>query len=147
MNDKWQRRFMSIAEEVATWSKDPSTKVGAIIVSKDKRILATGYNGFPAGVEDTLERLNDRNEKYLFTIHAEMNAILNAVKFGINISNSWLFVSGLPVCDNCAKHIVQSGIETVVMKKYEKTQTKRWQESTDKANKIFQSSKILTKYI
>ena len=75
---KWDIRFVRIAKEVAEWSKDPSTQVGAIAV-KNRKIIATGYNGFPKGIEDIRTRLHDRELKLKFTVHAEKNMIYNAV--------------------------------------------------------------------
>lgn len=75
---KWDRHFIRIAREVASISKDPSTKVGVVLV-KNRRIIGTGYNGFPEGIADTPERLNDRPTKYKLMLHAEENAIANCI--------------------------------------------------------------------
>ena len=75
--DNWDKRFLDLAEHVAGWSKDPSTQVGCVIVNDKRVVVGLGYNGFPRGVEDTPERLNDRPTKYLMVQHAEVNAILN----------------------------------------------------------------------
>lgn len=112
-NDKWDVRFMSIARQISTWSKDPSTQVGAVCV-RDRRILSTGYNGFPCGVDDRSDRLSDRQTKYELTVHAEMNAIYNAVHHGISLDGATLYVYGLPICSECAKGVIQSGIRRVV---------------------------------
>ena len=111
-NNKWDYRFMNIAREISTWSKDPSTRVGAVCV-RNRRILSTGYNGFPHGVSDN-ERLNDRLVKYQLTVHGEMNAIYNAVHHGISLNDSSLYVYGLPICSECAKGVIQSGVRHVV---------------------------------
>ena len=115
INSKWDIRFMRLAKEVSTWSKDPSSKIGAVIVNDRRRILATGYNGFPEGIEDTEERLNNREEKYPRIIHAEMNALLNALKNGVSVEGATLYVYGLPVCPDCTKSVIQSGIKRIVM--------------------------------
>jgi len=73
--NKWDYRFIKLAKEIASWSKDPSTKVGAIAVN-DKRIIATGYNGFPKGIEDSNNRLSDRETKLAFMVHAEKKSNL-----------------------------------------------------------------------
>lgn len=112
---KWDERFLRTAKEISTWSKDPSTQVGAIIVNDDRRILATGYNGFPRGIDDSVERLEDRENKYKFIVHAEMNAIYNATYNGISLNGSTLYVWGLPVCSECAKGVIQVGIKKIVM--------------------------------
>src|SRR6056300_1094742 len=75
---KWDQRFMDMAMMISTWSKDPSSKIGAVIVNDERRILATGYNGFPRGIADYEERLNNREEKLDRIIHGEMNALMNA---------------------------------------------------------------------
>ena len=114
-DQKWIKRFMHLTSEIAKWSKDPSRKIGAIIVGNYKQIISQGYNGFPRGVNDSDERYQDRETKYKFVVHAEMNAILNALYNGSSVKGSTIFVSGLPVCNECAKAIIQAGIKKVVM--------------------------------
>src|SRR5450759_3287372 len=77
VSDKWDRRFIELARFVADWSKDPSTKVGAVIVRPDRTVAALGYNGFPRGVLDHSERYDHRPTKYEMVVHAELNSILN----------------------------------------------------------------------
>ena len=112
MNDwpTWDRRFMRVAEEVATWSKDPNTKVGAVIVNLGGKILAAGYNGFPRGVDDNPARYEDRDAKYAFVVHAELNAILNSAD---SLRDTILYVTLSP-CRECAKAIIQAGIKMVI---------------------------------
>lgn len=110
MKTDWDRRFLDLADHIAQWSKDPSTKVGAVIVNKDKQILSVGYNGFPRGVEDRQERYNEREMKYLFVAHAERNAMDNAFT---DIRGSTLYTSLCP-CNECAKSIIQRGITRVI---------------------------------
>lgn len=107
---KWDRRFMDLAMHVADWSKDPSTRVGSVIVAPDRRIVSLGYNGFPRGVTDSDERLNDRPTKYAFVAHAERNALDNA---DINMRGCTLYVTLQP-CADCTKSIIQKGITKVV---------------------------------
>lgn len=106
---------MRLAREISTWSKDPSSKIGAVIVNNDRRILATGYNGFPRGIKDTAERLNDREQKYPRIIHAEMNALMNALYSGVSVKDATIYVYGLPVCSECTKSVIQAGISRVVI--------------------------------
>ena len=111
----WDDYFMGVSLLAAERSKDPSTQVGACIVSDDNRILSTGYNGFPQGCSDDLFPWN-RDEsagetKYNFVVHAELNAILNAG--GKSLVGSRIFVSLFP-CHECAKAIIQSGVKEVV---------------------------------
>lgn len=109
--DSWDLRFLGLARYVASWSKDPSTKVGACIVDRFNRIISLGYNGFPRGVPDRKSLLFDRVEKHKRTIHAEMNAILFAEKSVLgDILYTWPFMP----CARCASMIIQSGIARVV---------------------------------
>lgn len=107
----WDYRFLELAEHVATWSKDPSRKVGAVIVNDKRRIVSVGYNGFPAGLEDTDTRLLDRDTKYKFMQHAERNAIENASV--ASFEGCTLYSTLLP-CIECAKSIVSKEIRRVV---------------------------------
>lgn len=106
---------MRLAREVSSWSKDPSSKIGAVIVNDKRRILATGYNGFPEGIEDTHDRLHNREEKYPRIIHGEMNALLNALKNGVSVEGATIYVYGLPICPDCTKSIIQAGIKRIVV--------------------------------
>lgn len=115
VNSKWDTRFMKLAREIASWSKDPSSKIGAVIVNDDRRILATGYNGFPKGIEDTEERLNDREQKYPRIMHAEMNALMHALHSGVSVKDATIYVYGLPVCPECTKSIISAGIKRIVI--------------------------------
>ena len=117
--NKWDRRFMEQAKLIASWSKDPSSKIGAVIVNDERRILATGYNGFPRGISDSEERLNNRDEKYPRIIHAEMNALMNALYNGVAVKDATLYVYGLPICPDCTKCVIQAGIKRVVLPNYE----------------------------
>lgn len=108
----WDIKFLKSAKLNSTFSKD-KTKVGAVI-ALNKHILTMGYNGFPSRIMDKPERLNHKETKLKYTIHAEMNCILQAVKYGININGGSLYVFGLPPCLECSKHIVASGIDKVV---------------------------------
>lgn len=104
---------MDVARLVAAWSKDPSTKCGAVIANPDRTIVSTGFNGLPRGVEDREEILNDRELKYQCTIHAEENAILNAVTKDV-LRGCSIYVHPIPPCSNCAARIIQAGITRVV---------------------------------
>jgi dCMP deaminase len=138
MIDKWDNRFLEIAKNVSEWSKDPSSKVGAVIV-KDRRIISQGYNGFPKGIKDD-ERLNIKEEKYPRIVHAELNAILNAAKNGVSTEGSTLYVYGLPICCDCAKSIIQSGISKVVIENYKVVET--WGESWKFSKDMFDEVEI-----
>jgi len=91
---EWDQRFLDLAKQISTWSKDPSKKVGAVAVGKNKEILAQGYNGFPRGINDSFTRLHDREEKYKYIVHAEMNVIYNACHNGVSLHGSTIYVYG-----------------------------------------------------
>lgn len=132
---------MQIAREVRTWSKDPSTKVGAVIVHPATRVIqATGYNGFPRGVLDSEDRLNDRDVKLAFTCHAELNAILNAARCGVQIDGSTLYCCGLPPCIGCAKAIIQAGIRRVVVETL--VAPERWRGECDIALNLLREASV-----
>lgn len=104
---------MAIAKDVASWSKDPNTQVGAVAVGDKGQILSQGYNGFPRGILDCESRLSDRETKYKYVVHAEMNVIYNATYSGVSLNESRLYVYGLPVCNECCKGIIQVGVKEV----------------------------------
>lgn len=112
---KWDEYFMGIALLSAERSKDPSTCVGACIVSDDNKILSVGYNGMPIGCSDDefpWERNGEAlNTKYLYVCHAEMNAILNYT--GTHMKNSKLYVTLFP-CNECTKALIQKGIKEII---------------------------------
>lgn len=111
----WSKRYLNLAKMVSSWSKDPSTKVGSVIVGEKGQILSQGYNGFPRGIEDSNERLDNREVKYKYIVHSEMNAIYNASLNGTSLKGATIYVHGLPVCSECAKGIIQVGIKKVVL--------------------------------
>lgn len=107
---KWRRRYYALASHVAQWSKDPRTKVGAVVIGEDPRNLTVGYNGFPSGIADTQERLDDPPVKYKLMQHAERNALDNA-RFDLR---GGAIVSTMFPCVECAKTIISRGIACVV---------------------------------
>lgn len=110
LTEKWDKRFVALAEHIAGWSLDPSTKVGAVIVDNKKRIVSVGFNGFPRGIADDA-RLTDKTEKYEHIIHAEINALTFAQR---DLTGCTLYVWPLPPCARCATQIIQNGIRRVV---------------------------------
>ena len=144
---KWDIRFLKLAKEISTWSKDPSSKIGAVVVNDDRRILATGYNGFPRGIEDSDERLNDREEKYPRIIHAELNALMNALYSGVSVKGATLYVYGLPICSDCTKSVIQSGIKRVVLSP-PYLAPEKWRESWEKLSEpMFKEAGVKIRYI
>ncbi len=132
---KWDERYLALAREVATWSKDPSTQVGAVTVGGKKEVLSQGFNGFPRGIDDSEARYNDRQTKYKFVVHAEMNAIYNATYSGTSLDGATLYVYGLPICSECAKGIIQVGIKKVVIEKSKELDN--WNESLELSRAMF----------
>lgn len=109
----WDDRFMQLALHVAGWSKDRSTKVGAIIVGPDNLLRSIGYNGFPRGVDDDVEGRHNRPLKYRWTEHAERNAIFNAARTGTALAGCRMYLPWFP-CMDCARAIVQAGIVELI---------------------------------
>ena len=119
----WHQHFMSLAYLIAWKSKDPSTKVGAVIVTREHSILSTGYNGLPRGCRDDLPERNERPIKYAWYEHAERNAIYNsAMVGGSSLLGTTMYTPGLP-CVDCMRGIIQSGIALVITHK-------EWREET-----------------
>ena len=145
LTEKWDQRFLRTAREISTWSKDPSTQVGAVVVNDDRRILATGYNGFPRGIEDTSDRLDNRPEKHKYVVHAEMNAIYNATYNGISLNGGTLYVWGLPVCSECAKGVIQVGIKRIIMP--DKDYPEFWLESFKQSSSMFIEAGVKYKFV
>ena len=113
MSEKWDRRFLELASHISTWSKDPSTKVGCVVVGEDREIRSTGFNGFPRGIEDDAERLEDRAQKYPLICHAEENAIMHAARIGISLKSNTAYVTW-PPCSRCTRSLIQAGVSEVV---------------------------------
>lgn len=131
----WDQRFLLDARHHSSHSKDPSTKVGAIF-ARNNNILSIGWNGFPRGIEDREDRLNNREVKYRYVVHAEMNGIYNATRNGISLEGSTLYVYGLPVCNQCSLGVIQVGVSRVVMQ-YGRAGADRWTESCSQAIENF----------
>lgn len=133
----WDSRFQRLARMVATWSKDPSTQTGCVIV-KDNRVISMGFNGFPSGIEDSYERLNDREVKYKYVLHAEANALLSSP---VPLQGATAYVTLMP-CSNCALQLVQAGIKRVVVPPTSKDHLSRWKESFDLSKSILEEAGV-----
>jgi dCMP deaminase len=133
--------YLELAKNIANWSKDPSTQVGAVAVGKHGQILAQGYNGFPRGIIDSEERLNTRELKYRYTVHGEMNCIYNAALNGTSLDGSDMYVYGLPVCSECAKGIIQIGVKRVFACYPEKV-SQKWAESGALTSEMFNETGV-----
>ena len=113
VSEKWDRRFLELAKHISEWSKDPSTKVGCGVVGADREVLSTGFNGFPRGIEDDLDRLEDRDRKYPLICHAEENAIMHAARIGVSLKGNTAYVTW-PPCSRCTRSLIQAGLNEVV---------------------------------
>jgi dCMP deaminase len=108
---KWDLRFIELAKHISFWSKDPSTRVGAVVVDKKNRVLSLGYNGFPRGVQDTPERLDNRDVKYSMVVHAEINALIFAAQ---PLEGATLYLWPFLSCSQCTSIIINTGVKRVV---------------------------------
>jgi dCMP deaminase len=126
MND-WTKRWFDMADHYAEWSKDKSTKVGCVIVGSANQILAAGYNGFPRGIDDNVSARHERPVKYMWTEHAERNAIYNAARTGVSLLGSTMYVPWTP-CADCARAIIQAGISDLHTV-WDPDAPERWRES------------------
>lgn len=120
----WDTRFVELADVVAGWSKDPSTKVGCVIVRPDRTIASVGFNGFPRGVSDDEALYADRDIKIPRVIHAETNAVLNAHE---PVRGCTAYVTH-PPCMSCTGILIQAGISTIVWKHPSEAMKSRWGE-------------------
>jgi len=129
MSEKWDQRFLDLAAHIAAWSKDPSTKVGCIVVGEDREIRSTGFNGFPRGIADDAERLENREIKYPLICHAEENAIMHAARVGVSLRGCVAYVTW-PPCTRCARSLIQAGVVEVVYPSAAEV-PERWQADFD----------------
>jgi dCMP deaminase len=134
-NYKWDLRFLDLAKLVSTWSKDPSTKVGAVITDHENRVVSIGYNGFPKNINDD-DRLDDRDIKYKVIVHGEMNAILFANK---SLEYCTLYTYPFMPCPRCASMIIQTGIRRVVSYN---NMPDRWKDEFTISQSLFKESGI-----
>lgn len=141
MASKWQQRFYQMAQLVSSWSKDPSTQVGAVIAEQN-RIVSVGFNGYPHGISDSAET-DDREMKYLKTLHAEENAILFAKR---NLDGCEIWVTHFP-CPNCAAKIIQTGIKGVHSPKPDGEFLLRWQDKIKISQDMFNQAGIALNWL
>lgn len=134
--EKWDKRFLGMAQFVSTWSKDPSTRVGAVITDGNKKIVSLGYNGLPQWVEDDENILLNREEKYKYIIHAEVNAILQANR---DVFAGTIYTYPFLTCPQCASMIVQAGIMRVVSYK---CVDERWIPRIEDSKKLLEMANI-----
>lgn len=142
--EKWDLRFCELAKFVSGWSKDPNAQVGAVVFSKRGGDISIGYNGFPMGVEDSAERLDDQELKLELVVHAEQNALIAA---GSRAQGSTLYVWGKPICARCAGSIIQAGVKRVVALSPETgDQTSKWARSGKYSSQMFAEAGVQMDY-
>jgi dCMP deaminase len=135
----WDFRFLELAKFISNWSKDPSTKVGAVIVDKNNHIVSVGYNGFPRNIKDD-DRLQNRETKYQIIVHGEINAILSANK---SVEGCTLYTVPFEPCPRCAGLIIQSGIIRIVAPQ---NTNSRWEEDFIVSRQLFKEADIEVQY-
>ena len=135
---RWDIRFLDMAQLVSTWSKDPSTKVGAVIVDTNNRVVSVGYNGFSKGISDDI-RLDNRETKYKMIVHAECNALLFAQRSLVECA---IYTYPFMPCPKCASMIIQSGISRIVS--YVNTD-ERWEQEFQLSRTILKEADVFVK--
>lgn len=133
---RWDKRFLDMAALVASWSKDPSTQVGAVIVNSGRRVVSVGYNGFPVGISDD-KRLDNRESKYKMVVHAECNALLFASG---KIVDCTIYTYPFMPCPQCASMIIQSGLGRVVSYV---TTNDRWSDDFKLSREMFKEASVM----
>jgi dCMP deaminase len=143
MNSKWHSRFLKLAHEIASWSKDNSSKVGSVIVDDDRTPRSFGYNGFPRGVDDNVPERQNRPLKIKFSTHAEQNALNHCAKHGIAVDGCTIFVTHHP-CDSCSRSIIGSGIKTVIVDEasLKSEFAERWKDDIAVAQTMFKEAGV-----
>jgi dCMP deaminase len=131
--------MMGLAENISSWSKDPSSQVGCVIARPDGTIASVGYNGLPRDVDDTVERLSDRAVKYSMTVHAEANAIVHAHQ---RLDGCTAYTFPFPPCAPCAALLIQAGISRVVSPAPHFGATVRWGDSFMLAMEMFNEAAV-----
>jgi dCMP deaminase len=134
---KWELRYLEMAKLVSTWSKDPSTKVGSVIVDSDNTVISVGFNSLPRRIQDTDQRLNNRDIKLKMIIHAEINAIITAKR---PLTGATIYTYPFMSCSQCAGMIIQSGICRHISYK---TNNERWKDSFDLALEMFDEARVI----
>jgi dCMP deaminase len=145
MSAKWDRRFLDLAAHIATWSKDPSTKVGCVLVGADREIRSTGFNGFPRGIRDDEERLQNRAKKYPLICHAEENAIMHAARIGMTLKNCVAYVTW-PPCSRCARSLIQAGVAEIVYPEGCEVPA-RWKEDFDTSHEMLEEAGVAVRSV
>lgn len=145
-NNKWSSHWLRVAFVLSEVSKDPSTKVGCVIIGKNNEVLSTGYNGLPRGADDEVEERLVRPEKLLWFEHAERNAIYNAARVGIPLEGSTAYSTLCP-CMDCARGLIQSGIKRVVCPQPDLEKYSLWADQFKKAEQLYEECRVNLEYV
>ena len=138
----WVEYFYNIAEQVKEKSKDERTKIGAVIVGKDKEIVSTGYNSFPRGIDDWKPERQERPEKYFWFEHAERNAIYNAARIGVSTKGCTMYLTcGIP-CADCARAIINAGISRIFVMRGGGAKSQKWKDSAERSLEMFDEAGV-----
>lgn len=139
---EWNEYFMMLVHAISMKSKDESTHIGALVVDDSNRILATGYNSFPSGINDTVSERQVRPYKYYWFEHAERNCAYSAAKNGISLDGATMYTNGVP-CVDCGRAIVQSGIKKVVYSEaWNGSNSDHWSEEAKITKELFDEAGI-----
>jgi len=140
---KWHYRFLDMAALVASWSKDPSTKCGAVIVRPDKTVASVGFNGFPKGCSDEDWLYENRELKYSRVVHAEQNALLLAGE-SVQGYTMYTYPKGYgPSCDRCSAHVIQAGITRIVHYGVDEDDfASRWKEACERGLDMYKEAGV-----
>jgi len=139
---KWDLRFLKMAYLVASWSKDPSTKTGAVIVRPDLTVASVGFNGFPTRMQDKPEWLASENretEKYPRMVHCEVNAVLHAKE---SVAGYTLYTVPFASCERCAVQMIQAGLDRFVFPEPSADLLSRWSDSLDRTKSYLNEANI-----
>lgn len=141
MSERWTGYFLGMAAHAATLSKDPSTRVGAVLVGPDREVRATGFNGLPRGLVDSPARLHDRELKLHLVVHAELNALLSAARIGTSARGCTMYITH-PPCAACAAAMVQAGVARVVHRAPDPPMVERWRRSLELGQVVLEEAGV-----
>lgn len=141
----WDHYFMNLARAVSERSKDRSTKVGCVLVGPDNEVRSTGYNSFPRGINDDAPERHERPEKYLWTEHAERNAIYAAARVGTPLKNCRAYLPWFP-CMDCARALVQAGVVELIAVQPD-IDTPKWGEEFKRSTTLFSEAGVSVRFI
>lgn len=150
MTARWDNHFLDLALQHARLSKDPATRVGAVIVGPDREVRSLGFNGFPRGIADLPERLHDRETKLQLIVHAELNALIQAARVGVPVRGCTLYLAatddsgmvwGGPPCTRCTVHVIQAGITRIVSRPL-KPGPSKWHADLERARSLLREAVI-----